>query len=242
MNRKIKHFINVLFLIVSCTSIYGQQPTALETLSKVEAYYKTIKNFDFDVEYKMYRGYTGNHLTESYKGTMYKNGNVLQVIILGSEVLQFPEAKIIINDKNKTISYSKLMQNGTQQTPVDISLFLKFYKESTTSFVGNTLIHEMILKNNTINMPYNRVIMYINKNTYALEKQVLFLTTKVPFNGEKGKKDDAARMEISFKQKPKQKPKPKPLKLKDYVLIGINNKISLSKAYSTYTLIDQTNL
>ncbi|WP_308993697.1 hypothetical protein QLS71_007975 [Mariniflexile litorale] len=218
----------------------AQQPNAAQTLAKVEAYYKTAKTFNLDVEYAMYKGYTGTYLTESYKGSMHKNGDVTQLKVLGSEILQFPKVQLTIIDENKTVVFSPITNKNLQKSPVDISVFLKFYKEVSTQVSGNTIIHELVVKNIQLPVPYNKIILHVNKTDFSIQKQVLYLSTKMPFVDEEGKDtEDVGRMVITFKTNPMSIKTPQ---LQNYVVLEPNKKPCLAKAYAAYTIIDQSNI
>lgn len=230
----------MIFLLGSCLSFYGQMPSASTTIQKVDTYYRSLMEFDLEMEYRMYKGYTGNHLTESYKGTIYKSKDATHIKILGSEIIQFPEKQITINKESRTLVYSSSSGAVLQNSPMEISTFLNYYNETGSIIKGNSIIHEMVLKDIQLQIPYNKVIIYVNKDTYQIEKQVLYFTSKVPFIDGNGKEVlDSARMEISFKQSAKVNKKIP--KLEDYVVLKANNEVRLAKAYTTYTMINQTN-
>ena len=241
MNKITAHLFNLLFLLIGNQVVFAQQTKALEVLSNVEAYYKTKEVIDLEVEYKMYRGYTGDNLTESYTGFLYKNGEVLQMKILGSEIVQFPQAQITIDQENKTLYYNKVTDDKPQNSPLDMSAFLTFYKEGSTRITGNNIIIELIKKNAKIPISYNKIILTVNKESYALEKQELYLATKVPFVDNEGNDmEDVGRIKVTFKTNPT--PANKKLKLEDYVVLERNNKVLLAKPYKEYSIIDQTKL
>lgn len=219
----------------------AQQPTAVETLAKVETYYKTAKALNINVEYAMYMGHTGTYLTELYKGNIYKNNAVTQLKVLGSEVLQFSDVQITINNEDKTLIYNVSSNNGLSKSPLDTSAFLNFYREVSTQVSGNTIIHELVLKNRQIPIPYNKIVIHLNKNDYSLKKQILYLSKKMPFVNKEGENiEDVGRMEITFQSNPVTHIKAP--ELQDYVVLEANKKPRLSKAYTSYTIIDQTNL
>lgn len=242
MYRKIKYpLLTVVLFFGNIALNYAQEITALKTFNKIESYYKAVNILDIEMEYKMFRGHTGTTPTESYKGTMYKNEGVSRVNILGSEIIDLPEAKLIVNKEAKTITYNKKSNKETQKSPVDVSMFLKFYKEASTKISDHIIIHEMVLKKDIqMAMPYSKIVIYVDKNSYQIQKQELYLSTKVPFINKNGKEAvDFARMEIKFKTNPN--PLKKVPKLKDYVRIDTNKKVHLSQNYSAYKIIDQTN-
>ncbi|MDO5981449.1 hypothetical protein [Flavivirga spongiicola] len=241
MSRKMNYYLSLVLLFLGSLEIQAQQPTAAESLAKVETYYKTAKTFNLQVKYNMYKGHTGNHLTESYEGTMTKNGAVSQIKILGSEIIQFPNAQLTINKANKTLVYNEISGKGLKKSPLDVSTFLNYYKETSTKVSGNMLVHEMVLKNNQMPIPYNKIVIYINKANHQLVKQELYLSTKVPFVDDNGKDtEDVARMEISFKHN--KKTMAKAPRLKDYVLLEPNKKVRPTQAYAAYTITAPTNL
>ena len=188
----------------------------------------------------MYKGYTGTYPTESYKSKIHKKDEITKIDVMGSEIIQFPEVQLIINKENKTINYNKISDNALQQSPMNVSSFLKFYKEVSSEVSGNTIIHELVVKNKQLPIPYNKIILHINKDNYSIKKQVLYLSTKVPFVDENGiNTEDVGRMVITFKTSSTIVKTPK---LQDYVILESNKKPRLAKAYTTYNIIDQSNI
>lgn len=228
--------------ILICALLAGhitiaQELSAEDILKNVETYYKNVEVLDVEMEYKMFRGYTGNNLTESYKGTIYMNGKISRIEILGSEIVQLPKAKIIINNDKKTVTYNELKNDAIQNSPLDMSTFFKFYKTSSIKYKGNLIIQEMIQKELKIALPYNKIVLYIDKTSYQVKKQELYFSTKMPFVDKNGKSlPDQARMEISFS------PNPQPLKivpkLSNYVHINSDKAVTLSKNYASYSIVN----
>ena len=231
----------MVFLMLSTIS-NAQMPKAAETLTKVETYYKANSVLDLEVTYTMYKGHIGNNRTESYKGSIYKKGDTHRVKILDSEVLQFQETQLTIDNQNKTISYHTISEKDIQKkSPLNMSAFLKYYKETSSKVKGTTIIHELTLENKQLPMPYNKIEIHINKHDYSLTKQVLYLSKKIPFVGDNGKyTDDVGRMEIAFKKNPN--PLVKVPSLQDYIILELDKKPRVSQAYARYNIIDQTNL
>ncbi|PKP12509.1 MAG: hypothetical protein CVU08_10145 [Bacteroidetes bacterium HGW-Bacteroidetes-3] len=217
----------------------AQLPSAKESIDKIEAYYKTVNPLNLELTYTMYKGVTGNQITESYKGSIYKNKTISSMKVLGSEVLQFSEVQLLIDNEQKTVIYKKNEHHFLEKSPLDMSSFLAYYKEASAVIKEHHLVYEMILKNISIPVPYNRIVLYINMDTYAIEKQELYLSNKVPFFDKEGKQtDDIGRMEITFQSS--SNPIKDAPKLQDYVLL--KPELQLVQRYANYTIIDQTNL
>jgi len=243
MKKKLIVFTVTLFFVLSHNVVvFAQQlPSAESTLNKVSKYYNALKEFDVEIEYEMYKGYSGSEVTESYKGTIYRGNDVTHIKILSSEIIQFKEEQLIIDKDYKTITYSEPNGNIMNSSPTNMTVFLQYYKESKTLVTDTNIVHEMVLKNPQLPTAYNRIIIYVNKSTHKIEKQVLYFSNKLPFVDDDGKENlDSARMEINFKDNPK--PNGNIPKLEDYLVVTSNNKLELTGSYKSYKLINKTNL
>lgn len=231
-----KNIICVLICTVFVNTLSAQDFGAV--LEKVNNYYKTASTYNTQTTYTMYRGYTGNTVTESYKGTMYKKGDVKGVTALGAEVITFANAQITVNDTNKTLVYIKTATNSMKKNVIDVVNLSKFYDQTAMKEKGAILIFELSLKKKALNVPYNKLIFHVNKTDFSLVKQEYFFTSKLPFTNEKGEREhDLGRMEIRYNANSKPL---KNMRIEDYLVIHPNNKVSLSKTYKNYQFINQT--
>lgn len=232
MNTTRKH---ILFFLLLCSVFsYGQQ---VEVLEKINDYYSTNKHYNIEVSYKMYRGYTGENITESYTGNLYKDGNITSMEALNAEIWIFPNAQLTIDTANKSIYYTKTAIGAIQNSPIDTKTFSRFYKEKASETKGNTLRYEMVLKNIQIPSPYSKIVLWVNATTYELEAQELFFANKLPFVDEAGNRvNDYGRLKILFQSSKNAK---QTLKLSDIITIK-NNTVQLASRFNSFTLIDQT--
>jgi hypothetical protein len=241
MNKIVISILNLIVLVATHGMLPAQQKEVTEILIQVDAHYKAQNVIDLEMEYKMFKGHDGKQPTEAYKGSIYKNGEVTQVKILGSEVLYFPLAQITISKENKTLFYNKIEQPSQQNLPMDTASFLKFYEAVSLNYDGNTVVIEMEKKSIPLPIPYSKITLYVDKENYAIEKEVMYLATKVPFVDDNGKDVEAlGRIEVTFNSIPD--PINRVLKLEDYVVLGPNNRVGLAKAFKDYTILDQTKL
>ncbi len=235
MSLILKQYVTVFIVYFVSLVSQSQDVTPEVILQKVEAHYKARNTFNYSMTYNMYRGYTGTDIVENYTGTIQKKGDVVLVHVLGNEVVQFPEHHIVLNKKEKTLVYTTNQQ--IQTAPVDISRFLQFYKIVKTKEEGGILVYELLLKDTPLPIPHKKIDLYINKNTLEIDKQILYLGTKVPFKDSNGAKVlDVGRIEIMVKPNTKDvmvKPK-----LEDYIELDASSKVRLAQNYKTYTLID----
>jgi len=231
-----KNIMCLLLFTVVTNTISAQDFN--NTLEKVNEYYKTVKTYNITATYSMYRGYSGNTVTESYDSKMYKTDGVIAVTALGAEVLTFSNAKITVNDSKKTIVYVKSNNENFRNNLIDVEKLSQFYNQTAFKEEGNTIIYEISLKEKAGNVPYNKIIFHVNKHDFSLAKQAFFFSSKLPFTSKEGVREhDLGRMEITYAVSNEE---PKNNKVEDYVVSNNNDDISLSKAYNDYKLINQT--
>jgi hypothetical protein len=229
--------IKIIFLFLSGVNIVDAQ-NSIALLEKVNNYYKTVQFYNVESTYNMYRGFTGKSVTESYKGTMYKNGQVSVVKVLGQGIIMFENVQLIVNDADKTITYTKNDAESVQKNLIDVDKLSKYYDFTSIKDDKKVIIYEMTLKNKDLPLPYSKLIFHINKTDNSLVKQELFFATKLPFKNKDGEmSNDNGRMEIIYN--PSNTPI-KNIKLEDYITTDSKDRIHLSKAYKNYQLIDQT--
>lgn len=240
MNKRLKYIFSFVLVIVMITSVSAQKMQVKDVLKKVTAFYTNADQYQIDITYKMHRGLSGNNITESYKGSMIKKGSYTKMEALGSQVFQFSKTHLVVDHNQKVIAYNKLNTNGLSNSPLDVSDFLKYYDESQIIDEGNMLVCEMVSTRKNFQLPYGKVVLYINKDNYSVAKQELYFSNLIPFKNKENntQEQDYGRLvillnhhfdnEIAIAE------------LKDYIIIGSNNRPLLQKKYAAYKLLDQT--
>ncbi|MDY8138496.1 hypothetical protein [Aquimarina sp. 2201CG5-10] len=240
--KKIKYIVVVVCCLGFVELGYAQGEKTKELLNKVTTSYENKKQYQIAVTYNMHRGFTGNTITESYNGKMIRNDDFTQFKLASSEILRFSQSQLSIDHDEKKIIYSQNNKNGNvQNSPLDINGFLEYYDQTKITEKNDVLICEMVSTKTNFQNPYGKVVMYINKNSYQIEKQELFFSTLIPFaeSDNNAKKMDYGRLVILLNHEDlKNKAKPN---LGDYIDVSSKNKMSLKEQYQGYTLINQAN-
>ena len=233
----VKYVLLPLFLFLG-GNLYAQNKEAKELLDKVAAFYENSSAYQVELTYNMHRGLTGNNITESYKGSIIKNGSFLKMELLDSEILQFKEAQLIIDNSAKQVLYID-KSTGLDNSPLNISAYLDYYTKTVVTNKGNIIVCEMVPQEISGQLPYGKVVLYINKDTYSLEKQELFFSNLIPFKNENNEDvNDYGRLVIELKHQ-KLNEDQKTYKLSDYISISSGDEASLTGKYSGYNLIKQ---
>lgn len=241
MRKIIICLLHSLFLLGPVLNTQAQKPSVKELLSKVANFYQKTNQYHIDMTFTMYRGIKGDKLTESYTGTMEKNDEYTKNSTLETLVYRFPQAQLIIDENQKKIIYNKLETHAMQNAPVDLSAYMKYYDTSQVLEEGNQWICELIASQNAFSeLPYGKVLLYVNKKDYRVTKQILFFSNLIPFRGKEASdvEQDYGRLHIDllydFNKKIEKK------ELAYFITKTANNKIQLQKDFAGYQLVDQT--
>ena len=236
-NKLILNFIIVFLSIVA--SSYAQEKEGDYILSKVSEYYQTKGDYVLDLQYKMYRGYNKDSLTENYKVRIKKSGLRLKMSFLDYDLQVFKDLQLTISDKLKVIYINDITQNFN---PSNLSQYAKamtqFYEVTHSEKKGKKAVISMIPKVNNVN-PYNKINLKIDTSNYSIVEQDLFFSKQIPFTDFRGNINlHNACLNISFKES--QKKESSNLNSLDYFMDYSNNKkIILSSNFSEFELIDQ---
>ncbi|NHF58985.1 hypothetical protein FK220_006520 [Flavobacteriaceae bacterium TP-CH-4] len=234
-----KWFITVIILCWSVSS-QAQNQEVKNVLDKVTQYYLADNEYRVEMTFTMYRGFTGNKSTERYKGTLEKKNGYSKNSILDTEVYQFPNAKLIVNSSENTITYNKA-EPGAVEAPIDLSSYLEFYQKSQLLEEGNEYVCEFVTqRNNFEQMPYGKVLIYVDKNDYRVTRQVLYFSNLIPFNDENGQPtiQDYGRLVIELAHDMEKEIEQR--KLADFIVKTPEGNLALQPNYADFQLIDQT--
>lgn len=235
---------NTIFIILFqllVLNIQAQEKTVKDVLDKASHLYLSKKEYLVDMTFTMYRGVSGNNITETYKGTMAKKGAYTKNEVLDTKIYIFPEANITIDEKQKILNYTPLKTNPQQKTPIDLSVFLEYFKQNKLQDSGKEWICEMVSEANMFSqIPYGKVLIHINKSDYRITKQVLYFSRLIPFQKENSSdiEQDYGRLVIDLKHN--WNPSIEEKKIEDFLVVKPNHKVQLHTAYATYQLVDQT--
>ena len=206
MIRFLKNIMVLNTLFFWNTVAIGQVAGVDQVLTKVATLYKDTPSYAMEMEYTMFRGLTGENITESYSGAVTKISGVYHYSIMGAEIIQWPTEKIVIDSNQKMMVYSKeIATDPTTSIPGDISNLLHYYKENAARIEGDHLICELVAKNSVNPLPYGKIIITANKDNYNLIQQELFFSRQLPFKDGDAMVADFGRLQINMS--PMQSPK-----------------------------------
>lgn len=236
--KKEYKYILFIWCCVCYINSNAQNQQVKDLFSKITQVYIAKKQYEIDVTYAMYRGAKGNNITESYTGKMVKNNEFSQFKVLDSEMLQFSNTQLSINHKTKTITYIPVKGASAQDMLFNMNTFLQYYDKATITEKNGIIICDMVPTKHNDQNQYGKVTLYINKDSYLIEKQELFFSNLIPFVEDKNTtKMDIGRLVIVLKYN-QLASKTAPT-LNEYIQVLSTKKVTLVEQYKGYHLINQ---
>ncbi|MHA7843658.1 MAG: hypothetical protein ACX93I_10085 [Winogradskyella sp.] len=187
LKKVILSFVAVIYLSLGLAQ--QKSPTVEDVLTKAQQVFTTTPSYAIDINYQMFGNYTKTVAMEAFDGQMVKANRdtylkINNTIFLTSEtkktnVKVFEDEHVIEVSEKETNS---LMTNS----PVYIENFIKLFKNKTIVDKGDyymcTLTTDVITQ-----VPYGKIELFIDKDSYVITKQVLYFLAEYPFIDENGK-------------------------------------------------------
>lgn len=222
------------------TSYSQSKITVDELLNKVKIFYEQKNSYSLNTSYTLYQDDNSNRILESYKGKIVKTDDVMYSKIQDTEFIQFSEALLKINHSEKAMLYANTNLSKGSNTPIDLSNFMNTGFKSSNIIVNNdNYIIELQAKEINF-LPYSKIRIYIDKESYAIQKQELFLANKISVK-DKNNQDVLVnpKLEIilfNFSEKDSQIFDSNKFVLSNYI-IQSDNKVAVSLKYKDYNII-----
>ncbi len=235
-----KYILIVAGLLLYVTSYSQSKITVDELLNKVKIFYEQKNSYSLNTSYTLYQDDNSNRILESYKGKIVKTDDVMYSKIQDTEFIQFSEALLKINHSEKAMLYANTNLSKGSNTPIDLSNFMNTGFKSSNIIVNNdNYIIELQAKEINF-LPYSKIRIYIDKESYAIQKQELFLANKISVK-DKNNQDVLVnpKLEIilfNFSEKDSQIFDSNKFVLSNYI-IQSDNKVAVSLKYKDYNII-----
>ena len=239
MSLKIKIMvISILFLSYFNNNLNAQQLSVNQILNKTVEFYKGINDYEILTTYSLHPADQPNVFIESYQGVTIKNQKRYHYKLLSSEVYIFDNKQLVVDHREQTVNYN-IINYEDIKFPVDFESYIELYDEQKVIEDKEYVICELSGSSKNIQNPYSKIVIYLNKKTYALVKQELFLKSLIPFKNETGVKQLVkGKMTVALKFSEKNK-KTIPL-FTDFIKVDNTNENMLVKEeLKSYKLISQ---
>ncbi|MEM9337182.1 MAG: hypothetical protein AAGA66_00515 [Bacteroidota bacterium] len=236
-----KNFILKLVLLLGAVFTGYAQRQAAPLIQQVAEKYQQAEAYEIQTTYRMFRGFSGNQVTESYTGSVSKRGDFVRFSMLETEIVQEGSTQLIIDHATRQMVHATVSEKAIASNPVNIVQYLKVFDKRSVYEKNGMLVCELAGSQLSPDMPYGKVVFYIEKAHYRIQKQVLYFSQMIPFvdGTSKERQLDVGRLEIDFSYDAVDDARHR--RLNDYVTGSSDRDLSPATTYSTYQLIKQAN-
>lgn len=231
----------VLFLLLFYNIVEAQiseKDRIINILNKSEAFYNNTKAYSLDSRYRLYVNHTSNEIKEEYTGVTIKQDNNVYNRIATTEMIGIGKSLIKIDNKNKRIKVFRYNTSSNEMSTIkDFKNYLQYF--TIVKLTENQSQWICTLETGKISMvPFSKVVLYLKKSNYQIERQDLFYLTKYKTRIVKGVPNyEMPRLVVSFSNF-KNKVEDKNCFDKSSYIKVKGGKIYPSKKYASYTIVD----
>lgn len=228
----------ITFLWIVSTAFCQQKVTADEVMKKAQAVMDKQDYTTTNMSYNLFLDYNSKKVYEHYKGYFLKMGKSTYIRIKNTEFVTFEDNKgLKINHDEKAIQFMSDRNPGINESPLELTSYLKSFPTRTLSSDATYFICE--LKPNKISqIMFSKIILYINKNDYRIEKQLFYFVEKMEGKTPDGKTVyTIPRLEIVYSPRKRDAKNDRSLIKKGSYFTETKTEIKLVKKLSPYKLI-----
>lgn len=239
-NQSLKYLFVLICLLGFNFYSFGQNKTVQEIFKESQKAMKSFSSMRCDMNYNWYNSYTSEKPSIIYKGNIVKQNDVLYSKI--NETFFLTDTNNQIGLKCNTLQKALVVTKGNipnNQSPSELlETYIKQFKITDVKDFGKfwmcTLTTDVITQ-----LPYGKVEVYIDKETYLVSKQVLYFLSQVPYTSKKGEqKVGSPKLEITmFDYQSKLTPQEKALTELSTYIKKKDNTILPATAYKEFKII-----
>lgn len=168
MNRLIKYYLTIIAVLF--IEFIGFSQNASAVFEKVQDTYKNCKNMSVDVTYSAYEDDSYTIPKEQRKGRLLKKGNKIFNDQGNLILVQDSKYRVTIQLERKMIKVDSPINIGNEDIDANLTLILKKATKVESTENEKTFIFRLYYENLYLN--YKQIDIYINKNSYFIEKTV----------------------------------------------------------------------
>ncbi|MES2544819.1 MAG: hypothetical protein V4548_08030 [Bacteroidota bacterium] len=225
----------LICLIMLSVSLGAQTNTVTigYLFKKVEQCYNDKEYMSYNSSYKMYANYNSKIVSEQYSGLIVKKNGVYYYKINDIEFLNFKDCSLKISNHEKAVILGKAASRSL--SPLSLESYLKGFNRKLSEDKDYWICE--LSPSKVSQIMFHKIIIYINKKEFTIDKQIMYFLNEMPSKNNKGKETmERPRIEVIFSKRASQIAKDDLLVDKKQYLIHIGKKIVLSKRLEAYKL------
>lgn len=189
MKNLYSNFFIVCFLLTipNITAQRLENPSVDTILEKATAFYQNTEVFSCELTYTLLRNLEKPITISSYLGKLVKDGGNSHIKISNTEFITVNGDFLKINHDQKRMQYADNLGLENTQNPFQIEAFLKLFASKEVQSKGDYWV--CVLTSPVVtHLPYSKAWLFIDKDTYRLEKQLVELFAPKGIVDERGKR------------------------------------------------------
>lgn len=192
----------MILAIISGFSVYSQvkndRKAITDLFTKSQKVYVNAENFKFSTAYKLFNTYKSTTVAEKYEGIVFKQKDDFYSKIGTTEFVKLNEDYIKIDHASKLMQIGKVDREDAGSQSYDLTALLSNFTVFELTETADYFICKLTAPAITF-VPYSKVIVYINKKSYMMSKQILYMLKKINYKDAKGQiQESFPRLEIAF--------------------------------------------
>ncbi|WP_291128462.1 hypothetical protein [Flavobacterium sp. UBA7682] len=227
-------------LLVSATA-FAQTNNKKEILSlfeKAKKVYESNNFFQIETKCSIYTSYNATVPKEQYTGLILKKSNEYYSKIGMIEMVSLKDFQIVIDNGLKKISVSEMENANSMEKAYDLTGFCQNFNSFVLTSQNNSWVCTLTAPKVAF-APYGKMIVYIDKSTNRITKQVVYLLTSMKYKDAKGKTKEAyPKMVTEFISFKSDISKHQYKFSSSQYITKSKGEFSVSKNYTGYKLID----
>ncbi|WP_203258193.1 hypothetical protein [Hyunsoonleella ulvae] len=198
MIQKLTFILFAMCCLATHTSFSQQEDLDVQSLiQKVKHSYEDEHMYSLNVTYKLYENSTSTTPKEFFTGKIIRDNNQYYSKINNTEFIQFTNAYVKINHDEKAMLYINEPAKEVESI-TDFTKYLAHFNEANIALENGMYKCEITAKQVTF-LPFTKLVLYVDKNSFRLKKQVVYLAQH-SISKDKNGKDVVSnpRLEIMF--------------------------------------------
>ena len=232
--KRSKHSLIIGLLLLGICGLQAQDMDFFKELfSKTESYYKNTREYALKVDYQFFEEGKPTQAIETLHGNIQKKGDNYYSKIDQTEFIYIGKTFLKINHLQKAVLYAPIAEDR-MLTPIDISSLFAYFEKVNIHEEKGSFVCELTFKP-IETIPYKKMILFLDRSTYAIKKQELYMLPGKSYPGQASReKTKAGKIVISLFPQKNKRDSSNLFNLSNYLLT--NNGLSLSPKLSAYKL------
>lgn len=230
--------ITLFFILLFTISHAATAQDAKTDILRVDQAYRAVKSLSVKMTYRLYATHDTKTVTDVQEGEYKKQGNHHRTRIAGVETLWDKDYTIVCDRNNEMIVIGNPVKVDIKPFQVSLDSLLKICSKVVATENATQRTYRLEFANSRF-AEYTAMDVYINRNTWMIDRMVLFYRQSVALNAEKPDEKYPPRLEISYTDIRQNITFDEDEFAVSRYIETVKGKIKCAAAFSTYRLFNQ---